>query len=358
MRQNVFTFNNKFYRQIFGTGMGNSLSPVIANLFMELFETQLVNTLPLYPLIDSWYRYVDDILVVVPHDFPIQDFLSQMNNLVNSIKFTSEVQNCEGIPFLDLFIIRKDEQLSFKIFRKPTACNQLLHAFSSHPLYIKQNIIFNSFLRTFNLVDPLFLDAEISLIFHQFLSLGYTQLFISKQYHRAKSRFYSGPNMTPYTHPQNAIVIPFAEPLLSLRYFIASIYNLHIVFSFPDKISNMLIFNNTTHTERSGGVYKVPCATCQNSYFGETIKTLHFRLEQHKAEIRRGNQSNAIFLHITQQHSIDWTGARFVFNSKSKNLNRLIESFFIKTSNNFNISSGFFDIDNTLVNFLKLIFKN
>ena len=138
MRQNVFTFNNKYYRQIFGTGMGNSLSPIVANLYMEFYETKLITTLPLYNNIHCWFRYVDDILAIIPNDFPVQQFLTQMNSLVDSIKFTYETQNNNNISFLDLLICQNDTNLSFKIHRKPTSCNQLLHAFSDHPNYIKQ----------------------------------------------------------------------------------------------------------------------------------------------------------------------------------------------------------------------------
>src|ERR1044072_767771 len=55
MKQNVFSFNNNFCRQVFGTGMGSSLSPVIANLYMEFFETQLLVNIPLYSCVSSWF---------------------------------------------------------------------------------------------------------------------------------------------------------------------------------------------------------------------------------------------------------------------------------------------------------------
>ena len=39
-----FTYNNKCYEQIFGTPMGSSLSPVIANMVMEDLEQQALST--------------------------------------------------------------------------------------------------------------------------------------------------------------------------------------------------------------------------------------------------------------------------------------------------------------------------
>src|ERR1044072_3095232 len=100
--------------------------------------------------------------------------------------------------------------------------------------------------------------------------------------------------------------------------------------------------NNTTFTQKMGGVYKIPCNSCNSVYIGETIKSLQTRVEQHKADVRRCNTNNAIFLHITNNHKINWNDAAVLFSSKSKNLNRFIEAFFIKTLDNFNTSSGFF----------------
>ena len=63
-------------------------------------------------------------------------------------------------------------------------------------------------------------------------------------------------------------------------------------------------------------------------------------------EVRRGNESSAVFRHLSQEeHVINWNGAEFLFRSKDKNLNQLIESFFISTKSNFNISEGFFNFD-------------
>ena len=58
-----FTYNNKCYEQIFGTPMGSSLSPVIANMVMEDLEQQALPTFHNPPSI--WVRYVDDVYAIV-----------------------------------------------------------------------------------------------------------------------------------------------------------------------------------------------------------------------------------------------------------------------------------------------------
>ena len=58
-----FTYNNKCYEQIFGTPLGLSLSPVIANMVMEDLEQQALSTFHNPPSI--WVRYVDDVYAIV-----------------------------------------------------------------------------------------------------------------------------------------------------------------------------------------------------------------------------------------------------------------------------------------------------
>ena len=45
LSQNIFEFNDKFYRQVVGTAMGTAVAPTYANLFMGwLEETKLLGT--------------------------------------------------------------------------------------------------------------------------------------------------------------------------------------------------------------------------------------------------------------------------------------------------------------------------
>lgn len=51
--------------------MGSPLSPVVANLYMDYFESELLPTLSLLP--SMWARYVDEIFAIWPHvraEFP------------------------------------------------------------------------------------------------------------------------------------------------------------------------------------------------------------------------------------------------------------------------------------------------
>ena len=55
----IFCFNVKFYKQLQGAAMGLPDFPVIANIYMEYFESLTIPSST--TLIKWWFRYVDDV---------------------------------------------------------------------------------------------------------------------------------------------------------------------------------------------------------------------------------------------------------------------------------------------------------
>jgi len=51
---------------VHGEAMGSPLSPIVANLYMEWFETKALDSFPLKP--EWWDRYVDDTNMNWPHE--------------------------------------------------------------------------------------------------------------------------------------------------------------------------------------------------------------------------------------------------------------------------------------------------
>ena len=88
---NVFSCMGKHYTQIFGMAiMGNPLSPLLANIYMDFYETIHLPKICSSPL--PWYRYVDDVLCCWNSNSDPKLFLEKLNSLVPSINFKMEIE--------------------------------------------------------------------------------------------------------------------------------------------------------------------------------------------------------------------------------------------------------------------------
>ena len=119
--------------------MGSPNSPIVANLFMENFETKAINTTQYPPRI--WKRYVDNTCVVI-HSTRKKEFLEHINSLDPHIQFTTEDAKQDGsIPFLDTIVMpQPHKSLITSLYRKPTHTDLYLHWDSHHHLSAKFSV--------------------------------------------------------------------------------------------------------------------------------------------------------------------------------------------------------------------------
>ena len=64
LRATYFSYNGSFYEQQEGAAMGSPVSAVIANLYMEVFEEQALQSCDPQLRPRVWKRYVDDTFVI------------------------------------------------------------------------------------------------------------------------------------------------------------------------------------------------------------------------------------------------------------------------------------------------------
>jgi hypothetical protein len=99
LKPTYFQFEDRFYQQKEGMTMGNSLSPVVSNIFMEHFEEVALDTAEYKAA--KWLMYVDDIFVVWPHGSArLQQLFDHINSVRPTIKFTMEVGSTGSLLIL------------------------------------------------------------------------------------------------------------------------------------------------------------------------------------------------------------------------------------------------------------------
>ena len=177
-----FQYGGKFYQQKDGATIGSPLSPIVANIYMESFEEQAIETATDKPTL--WLRYVGDTYVHCDYGREALDkFLIHLNSRRPNITFTMEIETDDKLPFLDVPMIRDNETqtLRTEVFRKPTHTDRYLHYRSYHHHSIKQGIIRTLTHRCHSICkDEVSRKAEQQHLNQVFKSNGYPTRFIDR----------------------------------------------------------------------------------------------------------------------------------------------------------------------------------
>ena len=111
-----FQFGDTVYKQVNGISMGSPLAPVLADVYLNKFEEKYINEK--FHDIIFYYRYVDDIFILIKDSMNVNFFVSKINNFDSNLKFTFEIENNNKINFLDILIFIIDDKYFTGWYRK------------------------------------------------------------------------------------------------------------------------------------------------------------------------------------------------------------------------------------------------
>lgn len=211
LENNFFTFNGDMFLQIEGSPMGSPMSPVLADLVMELLEESALNK-PLYR-IPFYFRYVDDILLTVPHN-KIEDITQIFNDYHPKLQFTYELEIDNQLPFLDLKIIRcKNGKLSFDWFHKNIWSGRYLHFDSCLPIKYKKNTVNILTHKILELADSQFHQENFNLLVKILMENNYPITFIRSEINNSTRKFNGFGIQKKICDLDKICVIPYVKSL-------------------------------------------------------------------------------------------------------------------------------------------------
>jgi len=329
LSQNFFIFNNKFYEQPIGLAMGNPLSPLMANIYMDYIEQNYIMKIQ---SIKYWFRYVDDCLVFTNGTI---DDLKNTSILLNAIhpniKFTNEPEIDGKLNFLDLSLSRKDDKIEFGIYRKDTQTDHVIHSTSNSPFQHKM-AAFNCYVYRL-LTLPLSITnykKEVNILKQIAVNNGYNENIVQNIIEKTERKMMKeAASKTLNTDNNTAeikyISLPFVNEKTNRsinRILTREFPNIRISHNSNFKMGSVLI-NSKDPTRKldKSGVYKLECSDCKASYIGRTCRSLNTRIKEHIKQVDKSSMGH--HLKFNKHNLSPNTGSKLLHNITSKNFLRL-----------------------------------
>lgn len=131
-----FRFNENIFKQKQGVQMGNRISVSIRDIVMNNLLEEIIKESGVH--IEFLFKYVDLLLCVHKND--IHNLFYFLNR---KRKFTKELEKYNKITFLDVQIIRINENKFKWAQKKKTISGRMINYYSSHPIKFKKNLVCN-----------------------------------------------------------------------------------------------------------------------------------------------------------------------------------------------------------------------
>ena len=210
---------------------------------------------------------MDDTFAVV--STAAQDELTEhLNSIDNNIKFTTEQPTDGELPFLDTNVcLHENGSTTIKVYCKPTHTDQYLNFKSNHHLEHKQSVV-----RTLlNRAEQLVTTEE------------------DNQWNRTTFAQHSGrmTSQTGFYRSQLSNLGNYQQQNPQPRQSRVSIFHMyHRVSTYHKPINtirSLLVHpkDKVPDDKKCGVVYKFTCATCKDTYVGETGRSLGIRTKDH-----------------------------------------------------------------------------
>jgi len=284
LTNNYFKYDGHHYKQIFGCAMGSPISPVLADLVIEVIEETAITT-ALHPP-KWWFHYVDDSHACLKKD-KVDAFHQHLNSINDNIQFTLELENTNGygLPFLDTITSRRGTAVQGDVYRKPTHTDRYLDFLSHHPSCHKRSVVNKLLLRAKNIPSTSKGKHEETRRVKAVLrENNYPSSFI-KECKRALETKSTKPTTNGF------VVLPYVKGVSERIGRVLKQQSLQVSYK-PQRTINSLFPSpkqqQETDRPSSGVEYKINCSQCDFVCYGQTERSLKTRVAEYTIKARKG----------------------------------------------------------------------
>ena len=292
--ENFFLFNNQAYEQVDGLPMGNSISAVLANIFMSHHEQIWLDNCPIEFKPVMYRRYVDDTFLLFRNANHVKTFQDYLNKQHDRIQFTCEIEKNNSLAFLDCSVTKHGNVFHTSSYRKPTYTGLGMKFDSAISDKYKFNLIDCLIDRAYKINSTVTQFCKELQRLRTFFSANGFNIFsverkISKKLDCIK-------NPKPSIPTANKRIVYGKIPFMSCwhnKVFEKTIaseiineffphLNLVLIFTNSMSIARMFPFKDVVpKCVRSNVIYIYKCGICNSTYIGETARHYKTRVSEH-----------------------------------------------------------------------------
>uniref|UniRef100_A0A8D9BBF2 Nicotine oxidoreductase n=1 Tax=Cacopsylla melanoneura TaxID=428564 RepID=A0A8D9BBF2_9HEMI len=314
LNQNYFQFNNQFYSQTDGLPMGSPLSPILANIYMNHFENKILQESKFKNNIISWFRYVDDILIIwSSSNRQMENFKNDLNKINDNIQFTLEIGGKE-LNYLDLNINIENNNLKTKIYRKPTYADAIIPVDSFHPWKYKTSAIENFIYRAIKCTtDDEDLKQEIQTIRTIARNNGYKPEIVNQIHNKVMKNITRLEDERKEKQKYTGSIEYIGKDTKKIIKIFKQ-HNINVTTKSAKSVFNKIKNNPTNNQDitKNSGVYQISCKECNTSYIGETGRQFKTRFKEHHADYIHERRKSLYAEHFIQtEHTYNTPSENF-----------------------------------------------
>jgi hypothetical protein len=297
LQQNYFQYKDSFYKPKTGIAMGSPLSGIVAEIFLQHWEGQLLKHAMENKSILYYTRYVDNIFIIYNQE-KISPLLiqEQFDSQHKAIHFTATEENNNQIAYLDLNIANRQGHIEIDIFRKPTTTDTTINSASCHLGEHKMATFKNWLHRMYRLpLSKENREKELNTIIGIVENNGYNGQQIIKLDNTVKAKkplnkdSKEGKKWVTFTYTGNYI------------HSITKLFKhkeVKIAYKTGNTVSDILKDTYITSKFDQAGIYKLMCMDCNKVYIGQTGRTLRTRYKEHIRSIKYNKEDSGYITHI------------------------------------------------------------